>query len=199
MNLNRRSIRLKGYDYSKPGMYFITICTKNRQHMFGEIKDGQVHLNECGNMANKHLIELPNRFSNIKIDEHIIMPDHIHAIIEILEPPQPPKFRPGSPCGCLGEKFCPNEGQPQGLPLTPTPAPPPLRGARAIGNIIGAYKSIITTEYIKNVKRNNWPPFNKSIWHRNYYERIIWNNHQLHNTRQYIKNNPHNHKQYRQP
>jgi len=80
----RRSIRLKNYDYSKEGIYFITICTQNREMLFGEIIDKKMKLNEVGEMIKSFYLNLENRYENIKCHEYVIMPNHIHFIIEIL-------------------------------------------------------------------------------------------------------------------
>ena len=79
----RKNIRLKGYDYSSPGYYFITIGTKNRVYLFGEIDDGNMLLNEYGNIANAELIKIPSRYDNVRIDNYVIMPNHIHMIVVI--------------------------------------------------------------------------------------------------------------------
>jgi len=84
---HRRSIRLKGYDYSKPGMYYVTIVTHNHKCFFGKIENGKMILNEYGEIAQQCWTEITRRFPNIEIDEYIIMPDHIHAIIKITNPP----------------------------------------------------------------------------------------------------------------
>ena len=91
---HRKSIRLKNYDYSQEGLYFITICTENREKLFGEILNDNVGADPCvcpvfkpnnaGEMIEKWLLELSNKFKNIKCDEYVIMPNHIHFIIEIL-------------------------------------------------------------------------------------------------------------------
>jgi putative transposase len=80
---HRRSIRLKGYDYSSPGHYFITICTQNRACLFGEIVDGKMIMNDAGKMVDKWYFEIRNKFPKIKCDEYKIMPNHFHCIIEI--------------------------------------------------------------------------------------------------------------------
>lgn len=84
---NRRSIRLKGYDYSQQGMYFITICTKNRECLFGKIQDGNMILNDCGSIADQQYQKIPLRFPNAILDKYIIMPNHIHGIIQLEEVP----------------------------------------------------------------------------------------------------------------
>lgn len=84
---NRRSIRLKGYDYSHPGAYFITICVKNRECIFGEIVDGSMVLNNVGEIVEKCWNDLPDHYMNIILDSHVIMPNHFHGIIVIDDVP----------------------------------------------------------------------------------------------------------------
>jgi len=78
---HRRSIRLQGYDYSQPGIYFITLCTQNRECLFGEILNGEMRLNEFEKIANQCWLEIPHHFPNVQLDEFVVMPDHIHGII----------------------------------------------------------------------------------------------------------------------
>ena len=80
---NRHSIRLKGWDYSNDGAYFVTICTKNMECILGEIIDGKIVLNDVGKMAQEFWLKIPNYFKNVKLDECIIMPNHVHGIIII--------------------------------------------------------------------------------------------------------------------
>ena len=79
---HRRSIRLKGYDYSQKGLYFITICVQKRLRLFGEIENQQMIANDVSNMIDKWYFELENKFPDIKCHEHIVMPNHFHCIIE---------------------------------------------------------------------------------------------------------------------
>jgi len=79
----RRSIRLHDYDYSQAGMYFITICTHERISMFGKITDGEMRLNDSGQIAQNCWVEIPSHFPNVVLHEYIVMPNHIHGIIEI--------------------------------------------------------------------------------------------------------------------
>ena len=78
---HRRSIRLKGYDYSSSGAYFVTICVHNRQLMFGEISDGKIMLNEYGRIARQEWIRTPEIRGYVELDEFVIMPNHMHGII----------------------------------------------------------------------------------------------------------------------
>lgn len=80
---NRHSIRLKGYDYSQAGMYFVTICAKNREYLFGEIKNEEMILNDLGRIVEKEWMKTPDIRKNVGLDEFIVMPNHIHGIIVI--------------------------------------------------------------------------------------------------------------------
>ena len=93
----RKSIRLKEYDYSQAGYYFITICTKNREQLFGKIVDGLMLLNENGEIVNEFLKQISIKYQNVAIDYYSIMPNHLHFIVIINEnrrggvtPPLPP-------------------------------------------------------------------------------------------------------------
>ncbi|MCJ7624078.1 MAG: hypothetical protein MUO76_11290 [Anaerolineaceae bacterium] len=80
----RQTIRLPGYDYTQPGAYFITICTYEKTCLFGEISECEIRLSHTGQIAQNEWLRLNNRFQHINLDEFIIMPNHIHAIITIL-------------------------------------------------------------------------------------------------------------------
>jgi REP element-mobilizing transposase RayT len=84
----RRSIRLRGFDYSRAGYYFVTICSRERECIFGEVGDSKVVLNEMGAFLEKMWRELPDRFPSILIDQFVIMPNHLHGIIGIKEQTQ---------------------------------------------------------------------------------------------------------------
>ena len=159
---HRRSIRLKGYDYSQNGAYFVTICVQNRECLFGKIRNGNMVLNDAGKMIEKYWREIPEHYPNVILDAFVIMPNHMHGILIIDN----------------------NVGQPQGI--APTIAPT----GKTIGDIIGAFKSLTTNEYICGVKSGKFPPFEKRIWQRNYYEHIIRNEQSLEKIQNYIIHNP---------
>ena len=158
---HRRSIRLKGYDYSQPGLYFVTSVCKNRVHFFGKIENGKMILNDAGKMVNDEWLKLPKRFQNIRLHEYIVMPNHFHAILEIV-----------------------NQNNVVGATLVVAPT--------TLGDIIGAFHSITTVEYIRGVKTQNWKPFDKKLWQRNYWEHIIRNEKSYNKISKYIKTNPDN-------
>ncbi len=83
---NRRSIRVPGYDYRWTGVYFVTICTHLRRYILGEVADSQMSLNEAGRLAEQSLLGLQSRFPSLRIDSHVIMPNHAHALLEIRAP-----------------------------------------------------------------------------------------------------------------
>jgi REP element-mobilizing transposase RayT len=154
---HRRSIRLKGYDYSQCGAYFITICINHGRTFLGKIREGEMFASPAGEMVAESWDDLPLRFPNIDLDEFTIMPNHIHGIFLITD----------------------LDSRPNDNPTT-------------LGTIIGALKSISTHQYIKGVEKHNWEPFDKKLWQRNYYDRIIRNERELEAIRAYIINNPAN-------
>jgi len=83
MKPNRRSIRLPGYDYASAGWYFVTICCHKRQNLFGEIRQGEMALNAAGEMVEECWFNIPKHFPNTVLHEFVVMPNHVHGIIEL--------------------------------------------------------------------------------------------------------------------
>ena len=179
-NPTRKSIRLKGYDYSLPGWYFITICIQNRECLFGDIKNGKIELNDVGLLVNKYWHKLIDKF-NIQLNKYTIMPNHLHGIIRIVgAPPVGARSTMVTRSNRAGIKPASRAGI----------KPAPTTTTTTLGNIIGAFKSLTTHEYIQNVDNNHWPSFNKRLWQRGYYERIIRNEIEFKKIREYIQLNP---------
>ncbi|MCR4439552.1 MAG: hypothetical protein QHJ34_13500 [bacterium] len=175
---HRRSIRLREYDYSQPGAYFITVVTQDRRCLFGEVVNGQMRLNEVGHMVRREWANLSNRFPNIHLDAFIIMPNHVHVIIIITD------VKP------VGAGLVPAHNGAT-TRVAPTDATDAHNGvAPTVGDIVGAFKSITTVQYTYGVKYCGWPPFRGRLWQRNYYEHIIRNEKSLNRVREYILNNP---------
>ena len=185
---HRRSIRLKGYDYSQLGSYFITIVTQNRAILFGKIIDDEMVLNDAGKMIKKWYREIENKFSDIKCDEFICMPNHVHFILMNVGYEFPISAFVGADL-CV----CPCEGEHTGSPLRESGE---WNQGEHVGSplqrIIQWFKTMTTNDYIKNVKKNNWIPFDKKFWQRNYYEHIIRNEKDLNKIREYSICNPAN-------
>jgi REP element-mobilizing transposase RayT len=174
---NRRSIRLPGYDYSKPGFYFITICCQDRQHFLGEIKDAEMHLNEAGKMIEKWYFKLEEKFSEIKCHEMVVMPNHFHCIIEIITAKNNTEKKG------WGDHAPTHDDTDMGDHVgSPRPA--------GLATVIGWFKTMTTNEYIRGVKQLGWRKFNKRFWQRNYFEIIIRSEKSYQRITQYIKNNP---------
>jgi REP element-mobilizing transposase RayT len=165
---HRRSIRLRGYDYARPGAYFVTICTQDRQCLFGEIRDGQMIVNDIGQMITHWWQELPRRFPSVTLDEFVVMPNHLHGIL-ILHVGADRRVRPNSTVAPV------KEGRHIGLPLH---------------RIIQWFKTMTTNGYVREVKEEKWPPFNKRLWQRNYYEHVIRTEDEWDEIRAYIAENP---------
>ena len=168
---HRRSIRLKGYDYTQAGAYFVTIVLQDRLCLFGEIVNTEMQLSKAGEVASRFWEALPDRFPMIKIDAYIIMPNHLHGIV-IINPSV-------------------------GVSLVDTPVvDTSVVDARSanphspLGDIVGAYKSLTTVEYTRGVKTMKWTPFRRRLWQRNYYEHVIRNDDALRDIREYIIHNP---------
>ena len=180
---HRRSIRLKGYDYSQAGVYFVTVCTQNHECLFGTIVDDRIRLNDAGRMVQMMWDEIPHRFSNALLDASIVMPNHFHGILILTDNGRGEScIRPACTCPDGDAADPQNEGDHKDRPYGTLPG--------TLGRIVQAFKSITTHQYIHGVKQNGWPLFPGKLWQRNYYEHIIRDESSLHHIRQYIMDNP---------
>ena len=126
---NRKSIRLKGYDYSRAGLYFITFCVHTSECLFGTIKNGEMILNDAGRMIRSEWKKLPQRFTNIELHEFVVMPNHFHGIAEIVTPV-------GAPLVGAQDPGAHNDGNNNAMHAddgTPTNVRAPLVGAQNPG------------------------------------------------------------------
>ena len=159
---NRQSIRLQGYDYSQKGVYFVTICTRQKACLFGEIRAGKMILNELGTTA-KHCWHLISQTrSNVALDMSVVMPNHLHGIIAILD---------------RGETAA--TGVKKNLWRSKSLSP------GSLGAIIGQFKRAVTLR-----SKSLAQPPEQPLWQRNYYEHIIRNESSLNDIRKYIIENP---------
>lgn len=169
---NRHSIRLPGYDYSQSGAYFVTFVTQDRENRLGTVSNGETQLNAIGKLVETWWKKLPEKFSNVTLDEFVIMPNHVHGILWINDP-------------CEGVSMClPDEirtGQTPGFAPTYHPS---------LSEIVQWLKTMTTNEIIRGIKNENWQPFQERFWQRNYYEHIIRDDNDLNSIREYIINNP---------
>ena len=186
----RKSIRKNSYDYSQPGLYFITLCAQNHQCLFGEIRNGKMLKNLAGEMIDKWYMELKNKYPNIKCREHIIMPNHFHCIIEIMNFIKMDNFNTVKIDAHVGTSLrgrpdCGNRNIPKqqyGMHNKKYNA--------SIFDIMDWFKTMTTNEYIRGVKNDNWKRFNKRLWQLRYWDYIIRNHDEYLRISQYIIDNP---------
>jgi putative transposase len=179
---NRKSIRLKGYDYTKAGLYFITICCQDRACLFGHIINGEMLLNKAEHMILRWYDELENKFPVVKCNEVVVMPNHFHCIIEIVESIVIGVWADLRVCTIEEDHHQQNVDDVEGSTRRCTPT--------SISETIQWFKTMTTNEYIRGVKNLGWEPFNGKIWERNYYEHIIRNEQSCKRIANYIVNNP---------
>ena len=173
---HRRSIRLKGYDYSMAGLYFITICCENRICRFGKVVNDEMILNEFGNIANIEWGNLTKRFPNFELDVFLIMPNHMHGII-VLNNAVGATLAVAQNDSSVSQN---NNNTRAGA--SPAPTNP------SISDIVGAYKSLVANGCLKIFKSRNETM--GKFWQRNYHEHIIRNEQSYQIISDYIINNP---------
>jgi REP element-mobilizing transposase RayT len=193
----RKSPRLPGYDYAQPGVYFITICTAHRQHLFGNIENGMMICNTLGQIAHQELFNLPSRWHMVDVDTFVVMPNHIHAIILITGTPlaadvstaDAQKRVPTGNQGADAQKHVPTGNQGADAQKR---VPTGNQGADAqkrvptLGQIVGNYKGGVTRLARREVAINT-PHI---IWQQRYHDHIIRNEEMLNYIRDYVVNNP---------
>ncbi len=157
----RRSMRLKGYDYRQSGAYFVTICTYQRHNTFGTVIDGNMVLSQWGEIVNDEWRRTETVRANVELDAYVIMPNHLHGVVLIVEDATANKSA--------------SEYHNANLQNT----------ASSLGQIIGHFKSI-ATKRIRTVAATREVP----VWQRGYYEHIIRNEESLNEIRAYIISNP---------
>lgn len=163
---HRRSTRLKGYDYTQAGAYYITVVTQGRVCSLGEVADGAMVLNDAGHMIQAIWDQIPSHYQGVQTDAFMVMPNHIHGIVILVG---------AGPRACPG----PGGGQPQGVAPT-----------MSLADVVHRFKTLTTKRYMDGVKQPGWPPFPGKLWQRNYYEHIIRDETNLNGIRRYIVDNP---------
>lgn len=187
---HRRSIRIKGYDYSQAGLYFITICCHKMNCRFGHIENGIMILSEYGQVVFNEWIKLPERYSNIGLDVFQVMPNHFHGIIAI------PVW--ATLAVAHNEMVAHNNWARVNRAPTDDTAPAGdtvfhENGARVnraptIGNIVGSFKSLVANGCLEIYKSKNETM--GKLWQRNFWEHIIRSEESYSQITEYIINNP---------
>ena len=158
----RRSIRLKGFDYTLAGAYFVTVVVQGRACLFGEIVDGNMCLNRTGRLVSDSWQWLEAQYPYVASDEFVVMPNHLHGIIMITD-----DTRRG------------------GSRTAPTGADSPDGKRKPLGRLIGAFKTV-STKRVNSAHGLSGRP----LWQRNYFEHVVRSEESLTRIRQYIHDNP---------
>ncbi|MEM1043538.1 MAG: transposase [Bacteroidota bacterium] len=171
---HRRSVRLRGYDYAQPGAYFATVYLHDRQvSLLGDVRDGVMRLSEAGAIVESAWDHLPSHYSHVRLDVFVVMPNHIHGIIGLVDPTD------GS---------CATDVVGAGLKPAPTGASQngPRRPKRhGLPEIVRGFKTF-SARRINRARGMSGVP----VWQRNYWERVIRNERELDLVRRYIRDNP---------
>jgi len=162
---HRRSIRLKDYDYTRPGAYFVTICTYRRECILGKIVNGEMRMNEYGEVVRRCWADLPGHYTNAMLDAFVIMPNHIHGIIVLTD------------VVGAGLQTCPYK--------SPSEAPIKSQKCHALPEIVRGFKTFSA----RRVNERRGGPGIR-LWQRNYYEHIIRNEKEWLSIQEYIQHNP---------
>jgi putative transposase len=197
---HRKSIRLEGYDYSQAGMYYVTICAKDRKHLLGTVADGRVYYSEWGRLVQDCWLAIPQHFDTAELDECVVMPNHVHGIIVHRGNRGNNDLggrQEGTACRAPTKSGARHLVSQSGLPafrerrawcMAPQDE---LRFSRPIaGNvatIVRSFKSA-ATRAVRQAMRDSAI----SLWQRDYYERIIRGESELNSARRYIRENPKN-------
>lgn len=174
-----KSARWKDWDYAQNGSYFITICTKDRECFLGEIIDGKMHYSQVGRVAKDELLKTPLMRKNVRLDEWVIMPNHVHAIVVIDNDISSEK-------SILVETQC-LASHHEGTNDTVHALSPPNRFGPQRNNlpsIVRGFKTAVAIYATKQHLSFGWQP--------RYYDRIIRNDLELNRIRAYIQQNPEN-------
>ncbi len=165
---HRRSIRARGYDYSQPGVYFVTLCTARRACNLGYIQNGKMLRNDVGEAIQRRWLDLPAQFAEVTLDTFVIMPNHLHGII-VLTGPRPPQSAAHIPRMSTDHREAPTR----------------TRKLPTLGHIVGTFKSRSAIEANRILH-----PIGRPFWQRNYYNHVVRRGRDLDEIRRYIAENP---------
>lgn len=174
---HRRSIRLKEYDYTQSGFYFLTICTHNRFCLFGAIEHDAMRLSKQGEIAVACWLAIPDHFSHIELDECIVMPNHVHGILRAGDY-RCTRLGTGWGTACRARTTTAMEAAPIeqfGVPVS-----------GSIPTVIRSFKSAVS----KGINELSQSSGRCIVWQRNYWEHLIRDESELQRIREYIRNNP---------
>ena len=182
----RKNIRLKGYDYSRAGLYFLTIVIQRRWYLFGRIENGEMILNDAGRMIEKWYHEIEHKYPDKRCREMVVMPNHFHCIIEIVEHNADAQLLDTQLSGEKFDNFDNNViTQIETTECTATNESiihfttddkygiHNKKYGATIGDVMDWFKTMTTNAYIRGVKEMSWRRYDAKLWQRNYYDHII--------------------------
>ncbi|MBK9422419.1 MAG: hypothetical protein IPN44_15435 [Flavobacteriales bacterium] len=191
----RKSIRLRGYDYTQRGAYYVTICTDDRSHAFGRIADAIVCLSPLGHIVDECWHAIPTHFPNVMIDAFIIMPNHVHGVVVIADHAGARDLAPDAvaPPDAIVTPVPDTTPSPDYdtimVPSTPDGGSPPRTRPRIIpgslGAIVQGFKAGVTRQ-----ARKRGVAVPSTIWQRNYYDHIVRDAEDHARIAKYIADNP---------
>jgi len=181
----RKSNRLLDRDYSKLGAYYVTLCTRNRENLLSDIINGQSVLSPYGEIVEEEWKDLDNRFAHIELDAFTIMPNHLHAIVHFVGAALAAAQTGGTSAGAGSRSVEPTSGVVPAVWAGASPAP-----TKCLGKIIGTFKSL-SYRRCRNMFNKKYPDkrFGR-LWQRNYHDRVIRDDIELNEKRDYIRSNP---------
>jgi REP element-mobilizing transposase RayT len=165
---------LQGYDYTQEGAYFVTMCTRNRLPLFGEVIDDQVQLNEIGEFAAACWEQIPQHYAHVELDAAVVMPNHVHGILIFVDRPEPMQIETG--------KQETNSGHDDVVSLHEAFGKP-VRGS--LSSVVRSYKAAVTYGIMKA-----FPDAETRIWQSRFHDHIIRSPESLDIIRGYVLNNP---------
>ncbi|MBI3133385.1 MAG: hypothetical protein HYZ14_01810 [Bacteroidetes bacterium] len=182
---NRKSLRLKGYDYSLPGLYFVTICTHKKKELFGSVIDKKMILSDGGKIANLCWLEIPDHFPMVNLHAFVIMPDHIHGIIEIMDatPHEVAENFPPLHGANVSHVMLSKSNYFEFHELNHISKPGP--SSKNLPSVIRGFKIGVTKWFRTNTNI-------EIVWQRNFWDEIILNKKQYNQITHYIESNPKN-------
>ena len=170
MSGSRRSQRWRGFWYGATRLYYVTLVIQDRRCLLGEVQGTHVALSPAGSLVRATWMGIARRFPRVRLDEFVVMPNHVHGILGFREPQQvavgPTGRSPGGVASGRGSF------------------------GTTLGELVGWFKVQTTRGYVWGVRQDGWEPFPGRLWQRNYYDRVIRDEQELLHGRAYILENP---------
>jgi putative transposase len=172
-----QGLRLRSFDYSTPGAYFITTCTDNKSHLLSAVENGKVVLSNIGRIVEAQLIRTLDEHPLARLDCYVVMPNHVHFIFFVLEEEMEVVIE-------RARREFEKQKAGQDLPLHPKRVARHEAASKIVPNVLREFKSKSARQAVDGGLVTG------ALWQRNYYDRIVRNAHELEAFRRYIDNNP---------